>query len=124
MTDHAEMVLLHRAGSQLQTMDDQCRRKLTVYVTLKPCLMCSAALSFVGIKRIVYAALAEDANDEQMIVRGPYSSEVKRSASARTIHFSAGCATKAKDELYWSKWQKPQAMQPIWKLEHYALASH
>src|SRR5688572_17068771 len=70
MTDHAEMVLLHRAGSQLQTMEDQCRRKLTVYVTLEPCLMCSAALSFVGIKRIVYAALAEDANDEQMIVRG------------------------------------------------------
>jgi tRNA(adenine34) deaminase len=31
--------------------------------------MCSAALSFVGLKRIVYAALAEDANSEQMIVR-------------------------------------------------------
>jgi tRNA(adenine34) deaminase len=31
--------------------------------------MCSAALSFVGIKRIVYAALAEDANSEEMIVR-------------------------------------------------------
>ena len=32
--------------------------------------MCSAALSFVGIKRVVYAALAEDANSEQIIVRG------------------------------------------------------
>jgi hypothetical protein len=32
--------------------------------------MCSAALSFVGIKRVVYAALAEDANAEQMIVHG------------------------------------------------------
>jgi tRNA(Arg) A34 adenosine deaminase TadA len=31
--------------------------------------MCAAALSFVGIKRIVYAALAEDANVEQMIAR-------------------------------------------------------
>lgn len=30
--------------------------------------MCSAALSFAGIKRIVYAALAEDANSEEMIV--------------------------------------------------------
>ena len=30
--------------------------------------MCSAALSFVGIKRIVYAALAEDANIEETIV--------------------------------------------------------
>lgn len=30
--------------------------------------MCSAALSFVGLKRIVYAVLAEDANIEEMIV--------------------------------------------------------
>jgi tRNA(adenine34) deaminase len=70
MTDHAEMVLLHRVGSELRTMDDQHRRTLSLYVTLEPCLMCSAALSFVGIKRVVYAALAEDANAEEMIVRG------------------------------------------------------
>src|SRR5688572_5653399 len=69
LTDHAEMVLLHRVGAQLRTMDDPHRRTLTLYVTLEPCLMCSAALSFVGIKRIVYAALAEDANSEEMIVR-------------------------------------------------------
>lgn len=68
LTQHAEMVLLHRVGSQIQTMDDRHRRALTLYVTLEPCLMCSVALSFVGIKRIVYAALAEDANDDQMIV--------------------------------------------------------
>ena len=49
-------------------MDAQDRHALTLYVTLEPCLMCSAALSFVGLKRIVYAALAEDANIEEMIV--------------------------------------------------------
>lgn len=70
LTHHAEMVLLHRVGFQIQTMDDKRRGALTLYVTLEPCLMCSAALSFVGVKRIVYAALAEDANAEQMIVRG------------------------------------------------------
>jgi len=70
LTDHAEMVLLHRVGAQLRTMDDPHRRTLSLYVTLEPCLMCSAALSFVGIKRIVYAALAEDANAEEMIARG------------------------------------------------------
>jgi MafB19-like deaminase len=43
--------------------------RVLLYVTLEPCLMCSAALSFAGIKRIVYAALAEDANLEEMIVR-------------------------------------------------------
>ena len=32
--------------------------------------MCLSAISFVGIKRVVYAALAEDANAEEMIARG------------------------------------------------------
>jgi tRNA(adenine34) deaminase len=69
LTNHAEMVLLHGVSRQLQEMDEQDRRALSLYVTLEPCLMCSAALSFVGLKRIVYAALAEDANSEEMIVR-------------------------------------------------------
>jgi tRNA(Arg) A34 adenosine deaminase TadA len=69
LTDHAEMVLLHQVGKKLQEMDEQARRSLSLYVTLEPCLMCSAALSYVGIKRIVYAASAEDANVEEMIVR-------------------------------------------------------
>jgi tRNA(adenine34) deaminase len=69
LTNHAEMVLLHGVGRQLKEMDEQARRSLSLYVTLEPCLMCSAALSFAGIKRIVYAALAQDANSEEMIVR-------------------------------------------------------
>jgi tRNA(adenine34) deaminase len=68
MTNHAEMVLLRQMDYRL--MNDIERRTLSVYVTLEPCLMCSAALSFVGVKRVVYAALAEDANSEQIIVRG------------------------------------------------------
>ena len=69
LTNHAEMVLLRGVSRELQGMDDRDRRALSLYVTLEPCLMCSAALSFAGIKRIVYAALAEDANLEEMIVR-------------------------------------------------------
>lgn len=69
MTDHAEMVLLRRMGKQLRAMKAEDRRALSIYVTLEPCLMCGAALSFVGIKRIVYAAIAEDANPEELIVR-------------------------------------------------------
>lgn len=68
LTNHAEMVLLHGVSRRLQKMDEDERHDLTLYVTLEPCLMCSAALSVAGIKRIAYAALSEDANDEQMIV--------------------------------------------------------
>jgi tRNA(adenine34) deaminase len=70
LTNHAEMVLLREVGRTLQEMDEQARHALSLYVTLEPCLMCCAALSFVGIRRIVYAALAEDANAEELIVRG------------------------------------------------------
>lgn len=71
LTNHAEMVLLHGTCRRLQEMNACERHSLTLYVTLEPCLMCSAALSVAGIKRIVYAALAEDANLEQMIVDNP-----------------------------------------------------
>jgi tRNA(adenine34) deaminase len=70
LTNHAEMVLLHEVGRQLQAMEEQDRHELTIYVTLEPCLMCSAALSISGIKRIVYAAISEDVNEEQIIVHG------------------------------------------------------
>jgi tRNA(adenine34) deaminase len=63
LTNHAEMVLLHGISRLLQEMDKQSRHDLTLYVTLEPCLMCSAALSISGI-----AALSEDANKEQAIV--------------------------------------------------------
>lgn len=70
MTDHAEMVALHRAARAMEAMSDEERRELTMYVSLEPCLMCAAAISFVGIKRVVYAAHAEDMNEEEQIVRG------------------------------------------------------
>lgn len=70
MTAHAEMVLLRRAADRFRTMNEMHRKALSVYVTLEPCLMCAAALSLVGIKRVVYSALTEDVNAEQMIVRG------------------------------------------------------
>lgn len=70
MTDHAEMVALHRAARALEAMGDEERHALTIYVTLEPCLMCASALSFVGIKRVVYSAHAEDMNEEELIVRG------------------------------------------------------
>jgi len=82
LTNHAEMVLLHGVGRLLQEMDEPDRHDLTLYVTLEPCLMCSAALSIVGIKRIVYAALSEDANEEQMIVHNLTLPKINRHSCA------------------------------------------
>ena len=70
LTAHAEMVVLRSAAALLNTLSTEEKAHLTLYVTLEPCLICLSAISFVGIKRLVYAALAEDANAEELIARG------------------------------------------------------
>ena len=99
LTNHAEMVLLHGVGRQLQEMDEQASRSLSLYVTLEPCLMCSAALSFAGIKRIVYAALAEDANIEEMIVRNLTLPEINQQLVRGAIYLGAGRAPRGRPRL-------------------------
>lgn len=70
VTAHGEMVVLRSAAAFFKTLAPKERLHLSIYITLEPCLMCLAAISFVGIKRVVYAALAEDANEEELIARG------------------------------------------------------
>ncbi|MFL5690926.1 MAG: nucleoside deaminase [Ktedonobacteraceae bacterium] len=69
MTAHGEMVVLRAAAVFFSSLSTEEKAHLTIYVTLEPCLMCPLAISFVGIKRVVYAALAEDANEEEMLAR-------------------------------------------------------
>ncbi|HEY9907333.1 MAG TPA: nucleoside deaminase [Thermosynechococcaceae cyanobacterium] len=68
--NHAEIVVLHSAADRMADLSDAEREKLTLYSTLEPCLMCMSALSIAGIKRVVYSALTEDANEEQQVVKG------------------------------------------------------
>src|SRR6185295_564259 len=52
-TAHAEMLVLQQAGKKFKTP------RLTecdLYVTLEPCPMCAAALSFARIRRVYYGA--------------------------------------------------------------------
>ncbi len=69
-TAHAEMVVLREAAPRLNGMNPQDKAQLSLYTTLEPCLMCLAAISFVGIPRVVYAALAEDTDGEGLIAYG------------------------------------------------------
>lgn len=59
LTAHAEMVVLREAAKRLNQMTDVKKAEVTLYTTLEPCLLCTAAISFVGIKRVVYSALKE-----------------------------------------------------------------
>ena len=49
--DHAEMIGLRR----IPDIDMDMRKKITVFSTLEPCLMCFGALLINGIGKIVYA---------------------------------------------------------------------
>lgn len=70
LTAHAEMVVLREAAKRLNQMTEDEKAEVTLYTTLEPCLLCTAAISFVGIKRVVYSALTEDANEEQIVAKG------------------------------------------------------
>lgn len=70
MTAHAEMVVLRTVARRLSQMSEQEKAQITIYVTLQPCLMCFSAISFVGIKRIVYAALNDDGKEIVEIADG------------------------------------------------------
>ena len=70
LTAHAEMVVLRQAAQRLNQMSDEDKADLTLYITLEPCLMCLSAISFVGIKRVVYSALNKDGTEDISIAQG------------------------------------------------------
>lgn len=69
-TAHAEMVALRQTAVRLDSLKPEELARVTIYVTLEPCLMCLSAISFVGIKRVVFSAFNKDANQEAWIARG------------------------------------------------------
>ena len=52
-TAHAEMLAIRRAAQTLQT---ERLSECDLYVTLEPCAMCAAAISFARIRRVYYGA--------------------------------------------------------------------
>jgi tRNA(adenine34) deaminase len=56
-TAHAEIVAIRRAGQKLHTTE---LRGCTIYCTLQPCTMCTAACIWAKIGRIVYGATRAD----------------------------------------------------------------
>lgn len=56
-TGHAEMVLVREAQARL---GDASLRGATVYASGEPCAMCSGAMYWAGIARVVYAASQAD----------------------------------------------------------------
>jgi tRNA(adenine34) deaminase len=97
--NHAEIVVLHRASDRLAQLSDEEKEQLTIYTTLEPCLMCMSALSIAGIKRVVYSALTEDANEEQRVVKGLTAPDVSSDLSRGAMEMVPGVQREAGKSL-------------------------
>jgi tRNA(Arg) A34 adenosine deaminase TadA len=62
---------------------------MTLYATCEPCIMCLGAIHWAGIRRVVYAALREDA-EAIGFSEGAGSPELKAQMAARGVVFEAG----------------------------------
>ncbi len=68
-TAHAEMVALREAAEGLSELSPDELADVTLYTTLEPCLMCFAAISLAGIRRIVFSAYNSDGTDDVWVNR-------------------------------------------------------
>lgn len=60
-TAHAEVTAIRRAGAALDTWAIGSTEPLTLWTTCAPCLMCTGAIHWAGIARVVAATYADDA---------------------------------------------------------------
>ncbi len=59
-TRHAEMVLISRAW---QLLDQATRATCTLYASTEPCLMCSGAILWAGLRKVVFGVGARRMSD-------------------------------------------------------------
>ncbi|GHO64887.1 tRNA-specific adenosine deaminase [Ktedonobacter sp. SOSP1-52] len=89
-TDHAEMVILRRMARYLSQLGEEEKRELTLYSSLEPCLMCMAAISFAGLKRVVFSAYNADGTDEVTVARGLTSEQVNQALTRGPLTLLGG----------------------------------
>eukprot|EP01116_Phalansterium_solitarium_P015766 TRINITY_DN3511_c0_g2_i2.p1 TRINITY_DN3511_c0_g2~~TRINITY_DN3511_c0_g2_i2.p1 ORF type:complete len:262 (+),score=87.81 TRINITY_DN3511_c0_g2_i2:294-1079(+) len=59
ITRHAELVLISEVSGKL---DAETIRKATLYASTEPCMMCTGALFWLGVRKVVYACAQETLN--------------------------------------------------------------
>ncbi len=90
VTAHAEMTVLRQSARRLNALDREEKGYLTLYSTLQPCLMCFSAISFAGIKRVVYSALNEDGQRDVCIIHGVNIDQINALLEHGPIELVAG----------------------------------
>jgi tRNA(Arg) A34 adenosine deaminase TadA len=81
---HAEVTAISLAGGGAGA-----GKAATLFATCEPCIMCLGAIHWAGIRRVVYAALREDA-EAIGFSEGAGSPELKAQMAARGVVFEEG----------------------------------
>ncbi len=86
-TAHAEMVTMRRLCAERGTLS---LAGITLYCTLQPCAMCTAACLWAGISRIVYGAGRGDVHEHYFAERLQNTEDLVASAYRNDIEIVAG----------------------------------
>lgn len=112
VTRHAEMELIRKACA----LPDIQRDKATLYTSTEPCVMCSGAIYWAGIKRVVYGCSALSLED----ISGPGGFDIpirdlysQRRPGSRAIDVSGPCMEEAALKVHrecgvWNKFKAKQ----------------
>lgn len=103
-TAHAEIVALRKLGEMLQETEfPGC----TIYCTLQPCSMCTAACIWAKIERIVYGATRNDVHSMYFDARHFNTADVVANAFRDDLEIVAGVLAEECSDLYYKPEDDP-----------------
>jgi tRNA(adenine34) deaminase len=105
-TAHAEMMAIRNAGAKIGKSE---LRGATIYSTLQPCGMCTMALIWSKVERVVFGAGREDVHAMYFEARHVDTLDFVAKAYRDDIEIEGGCLREFCTELYY----KPDDDVPI-----------
>jgi tRNA(adenine34) deaminase len=104
VTAHAEIEAVRAAGKGRKNGE---LRGATLYTTLQPCGMCTMALIWAKIERVIYGAGREDVNTLYFEARHVDTLDFVAKAYRDDISIEGGVLRAECAQLYWRPWDNP-----------------
>ena len=101
---HAEIVTMRKLGEAIKSTDFS---GYSLYVTLQPCSMCTAACVWGKISRIVYGATRNDVHSMYFDVQHVNAADLIRDAYRRNIQIEGGVLSEECAQLYYKRGDHP-----------------
>ena len=109
-TAHAEIVALRRLGENLKDLEF---RGCTVYCTLQPCSMCTAACIWAKVSRIVYGATRNDVHSMYFDARHFNSADFVADAFRDDLEVVGGVLAEECSRFYYKPYEDPPTEEQI-----------